>query len=148
MVKAFHAQKEMKIPLHAAVISFAVNLILSLVLMKDFGMFGLAWANVFSAFVQTIYLAVKLDFFDLKSLFLNSVFSFPCIMISSLSMLFTLWFLKQEEFLGTAKFSGIAELLVMIPLGVVVYGITLSILGFPEFDKIRERISAWTFKKK
>ena len=148
MVKAFHAQKEMKIPLHAAVISFAVNLILSLVLMKDFGMFGLAWANVFSAFVQTIYLAVKLDFFDLKSLFLNSVFSFPCIIISSLSMFFTLWFLKQEVFFGIAKFSGIAELLFMIPLGVVVYGITLSILGFPECDKIRERISAWTFKKK
>ena len=33
-------------------------------------------------------------------------------------------------------------------LGVVVYVITLTILGFPEFDKIRKRITAWTFKKK
>ena len=62
LVKTFHSQKEMKVPLHAAFISFLANLGLSIMLMQKFGMYGLAWANVISAVIQTLYLAIKVDF--------------------------------------------------------------------------------------
>ncbi len=148
MVKAFHAQKEMGVPLIAAMISFGVNLTLSLVLMQYFGMYGLAWANVISACIQTIYLAMKLNFFGIKSLLLNAGFSFPSIIISSTAMFCALWSFNQQDFWGIEKFSGVIELLIMISLGIIVYGISLAFLGFPELKKIRNRLAPWTFRKK
>ena len=56
LVKIFHSEKNMKIPVHAAIVSLVVNVILSLFLVVDYQAQGLAWANSISAFFQTAYL--------------------------------------------------------------------------------------------
>ena len=42
LVKAFHSEKDMKRPLHAAVVSLIVNFLLSMFLMEQYGVLGLA----------------------------------------------------------------------------------------------------------
>jgi putative peptidoglycan lipid II flippase len=59
LVKAFHSEKDMKRPLHAAVVSLIVNFLLSLILMNKYGVLGLAWANLISAFCQMLFLCSK-----------------------------------------------------------------------------------------
>ncbi len=147
-VKAFHSQKEMRVPLNAAIISFVVNLVLSLILMQYFGMFGLAWANVISAIFQTIYLAFKLGFFSLKSLIINADFSLRSIIVSSLVMFLVLWLVNQMEYFSSGKWNTMFGLMVTIPLGVLVYALSLLCLGFPDLEKIREKIFLRPFNKK
>jgi putative peptidoglycan lipid II flippase len=147
-VKAFHSQKEMRVPLNAAIISFAVNLVLSLILMQYFGMFGLAWANVISAIFQTIYLAFKLGFFSFKSLIINADFSLRSIIVSSLVMFLVLWLVNQMEYFSSGKWNTMFGLMVTIPLGVFVYALSLVCLGFPDLKKIREKIFLRPFNKK
>ena len=140
-VKAFHSQKNMKAPLHAAVISLCVNFVLSVVLMQYYGMIGLAWANVISACLQTLFLGTRLNVFNLKTLLGEKTFSVNSIIISSFAMLGILWFTIQQEYFGESKLSSIVELMVLIPLGVLVYGISLVVCGFPELKKYRKKIS-------
>ena len=147
-VKVFHSQKEMRVPLSAAIISFLVTLALSIVLMEYFGMFGLAWANVISAFVQTIYLAIKLDCFDLKTLLIDSDFSFQRIIFSSLIMFITLYFIVQMGYFSSQKLDAILGLIVMVPIGVGVYAVSLIFLGFPELKKFRKKILSPRFTPK
>jgi putative peptidoglycan lipid II flippase len=60
VLRAFYAQKDTTTPVHAALLSFAVNLLLSLVLMKPFGTVGLALASNVAVVVQAVYLQVRL----------------------------------------------------------------------------------------
>ncbi len=55
-LRAFYAQKDTRIPVRAALLSFAVNLGLSLVLMKPFSTVGLAMAGTVAIAVQAAYL--------------------------------------------------------------------------------------------
>ena len=139
-VKAFHSQKNMKAPLHAAVISLCVNFVLSVVLMQYYGMIGLAWANVISACLQTLFLGTRLNVFNLKTLLGEKIFSVNSIIISSFAMLGILWLTIQQEYFGESKLSSIMELMVLIPIGVFVYGISLVVCGFPELKKYRKKI--------
>jgi putative peptidoglycan lipid II flippase len=148
LIKAFHSQKNMTPPLHAAIISLFVNFILSIILMQEYGMIGLAWANVISAFLQTIFLAIKLNDFDLKTLFTESIFSFFSIIISSTVMFGVLWFVNQQEYFSSSKESSILALLILIPLGVLVYGISLIFCGFPELGEFRKKMEFRFFKTK
>jgi peptidoglycan biosynthesis protein MviN/MurJ (putative lipid II flippase) len=134
-------------PLHAAIISLCVNFILSIILMQEYGMIGLAWANVISAFLQTTFLAIKLNDFELKSLFTESIFSFFSIIISSAVMFGILWFVNQQEYFSSSKESSIVALVILIPLGVLVYVISLIFCGFPELEKFRQNMSTRFFKK-
>jgi putative peptidoglycan lipid II flippase len=60
VLRAFYAQKDTTTPVHAALLSFAVNLVLSLVLMKPLGTVGLALASNVAVVVQAVYLQVSL----------------------------------------------------------------------------------------
>ena len=146
-IKAFHSQKNMKVPLHAAVISLCVNFILSVVLMQYYGMIGLAWANVISAFLQTSFLGIKLNVFNFKSLLGEKIFAINSIAISSLFMIGVLWLTILQGYFGESKLSSITELIVLIPLGVLAYGISLTLCGFPELEKYRKKISFGPFNK-
>jgi putative peptidoglycan lipid II flippase len=148
LIKAFHSQKNMTPPLHAAIISLCVNFILSIILMQEYGMIGLAWANVISAFLQTTFLAIKLNDFELKSIFSESIFSFFSIIISSAVMFGVLWLVNQQEYFSSSKESSIVALLILIPLGVLIYGISLIFCGFPELEKFRPKMVSQFFKTK
>lgn len=108
--------------------------------MEYFGMFGLAWANVISAFAQFFYLATRLKLFGLKALFFHSDFSFLGIVISALVMFFTLWIFNQMGYFYFGKWNNIIGLLITIPLGIIVYTISLTLIGFPELKNFRKRI--------
>lgn len=58
--RAFYALKDTRTPVRAAVIAFVINLVLSLVLMRQFGAFGLAIATNAAAVAQTVILHVSL----------------------------------------------------------------------------------------
>ena len=60
VLRAYYAQKDTKTPVHAALFSFAVNLVLSLVLMKPLGTVGLAIASNVAVVVQAVYLQTHL----------------------------------------------------------------------------------------
>ncbi len=131
-VKAFHAQKEMRIPLRAALISFVANFVLSLYLMQDYGMYGLAWANVGSSMLQTLYLGWMLKEFKGKDFLLDKRFSFSKIGMASLCMFALIYFLKKQDIFDDSKSGDLSELGFMIPCGIIIYGIVLSIMKFPE----------------
>ena len=140
LVKAFHSQKEMRVPLNAAIFSFIINLSLSLILMEYLGMYGLAWANVISAFAQFVYLAMKLKLFGLKTLLFHSDFAFRGIVISSLVMFCILWLFNQMGDFNFGKWNNVTGLLIIIPLGIITYTLTLASMGFPEFKTFWKRI--------
>ncbi|MBL9211331.1 MAG: murein biosynthesis integral membrane protein MurJ [Opitutaceae bacterium] len=56
VLRAFYAQKDTRTPVHAALLSFVVNLGLSLVLMRPLGTVGLAVAGNVAVVVQAVYL--------------------------------------------------------------------------------------------
>ncbi len=60
VLRAFYAQKDTRTPVHAAVISFIVNLALSFALMRPFGTVGLAIASNIAVVVQAWYLQHRL----------------------------------------------------------------------------------------
>jgi putative peptidoglycan lipid II flippase len=60
VLRAFYAQKDTRTPVHAAVVSFGVNLALSLLLMKPLGTVGLAIASNVAVVVQAAYLQIRL----------------------------------------------------------------------------------------
>jgi putative peptidoglycan lipid II flippase len=60
VLRAYYAQKDMTTPVHAAFISFIVNLVLSLALMKPLGTVGLALASNIAVVVQAVYLQTRL----------------------------------------------------------------------------------------
>lgn len=60
VLRAFYAQKDTKTPVHAALLSFGVNFVLSLVLMRPFGTIGLAVASNIAIVGQALYLQLHL----------------------------------------------------------------------------------------
>lgn len=60
VLRAFYAQKDTATPVRAAALSFAVNLVASLLLMKPLGTLGLALASNVAVVVQAIYLQLRL----------------------------------------------------------------------------------------
>jgi hypothetical protein len=55
-------------------------------------------------------------------------------------MFLGLWFVNQMEYVGSGKWDSIFGLMVTIPLGVLVYAVCLVCLGFPDLQKIRDKI--------
>jgi putative peptidoglycan lipid II flippase len=60
VLRAFYAQKDTRTPVHAAMISFVVNIVLSVALMKPLETVGLAIASNIAVIVQAVYLQIAL----------------------------------------------------------------------------------------
>jgi hypothetical protein len=114
--------------------------------MQYYGMYGLAWANVGSAFTQTCFLALKLNICKIKLIFRQDAFCFPNIFLATIVMFLFLKFFGQEIFFTAGKINGILNLVIIIPACVMIYGITLLFLGFPEFANFRKKIGLFRFK--
>jgi putative peptidoglycan lipid II flippase len=143
LVKVYHSKKNMKLPLQAAVVSMLTNLLLSLLLISDYQVHGLAWANVIAAAIQSFYLAICLEELRLKEILNNRpFFSYSIILSTGLLALF-LWVADYLHLVPVAKIECILYLLFMIPLSVMVYGGSLFFFGFPEARSLVKR-----FRKK
>ena len=146
IVKAFHARKQMKPPLWAAIASFVINVVLCLFLMEEYGVIGLAWANVGAAFVQLVCLLfqfkeVPLWFYIKPSPF----FALGCI-LSSLVMGAALFFLRSSLGLEDSRVGDIWTLCLLIPVGVLVHFLALWACGFPEARNAASRVRS-AFRK-
>jgi len=140
LVKIFHSEKNMKIPVHAAIVSLVVNAILSLFLVVDYQAQGLAWANSISAFFQTAYLGFFMMILDVKSLFRTESLSLPVILASSAIMFIVIVFLQEQYGYPDNKFDCILNLLFLIPAGALSYMLGLIIFKFPETRGVLRRI--------
>ena len=146
LVKAFHSRKEMKIPLLGAMISFIVNVVMSILLMYKYGMYGLAWANVFAAFIQTVFLGWKFKKITKESFFDNDGLFFIPIVTASMFMYLILWGIEQFGFFGGDKLNEVFVLIFMISCGVIVYGAILFIFKFPELRNYSRKVRSFDFK--
>ena len=139
LVKVYHSKKKMILPFQAAIISLLANLGFSLLLIEEYQVHGLAWSNVFAAILQTIYLAIRMDEIPVSVFFLNQPIQIPSIIFSVGVMSGTLYFSNQEILNSYTKFGSVLYLLAIIPVGVIVYGLMLLILGFPELKGLFKR---------
>lgn len=54
--RVFHAQRDTRTPVKVAALAFVLNLVGSLILMRPYGVLGLAWANLVSIVIQSLIL--------------------------------------------------------------------------------------------
>jgi putative peptidoglycan lipid II flippase len=136
LVKVFHSEKNMRIPVQAAFVSLAVNVLLSIALIGEYQAKGLAWANVISAILQTCYLCFRMNQLKITSLFQRNSISLPGIFLSALVM----WFIisSVQGMMGgpQGKFDHAINLLIMIPMGLISYTGVLFLCGFPELKSL------------
>lgn len=136
LVKVYHSKKKMNLPLHAAIISLSGNLLFSLLLIGEYQVHGLAWANVLAAMMQTFYLAFRLEEVSVRSIFVNRSLHLHSVLISSGVMALFIWWVNHFSMVPTTKFGSMLSLLVIIPIGAILYGIFLTLLGFPELKAL------------
>jgi putative peptidoglycan lipid II flippase len=132
LVKVYHSKKNMSYPLQAAIVSMLCNLIFCLLLISDYQVEGLAWANVLAAAIQTFYLAVRLQEVSIKDLLRNRPYFPYSIILSTVVLSLVLSYSDCLSFVAITKIESIIFLLFIIPVGVIIYGVSLSCLGFPE----------------
>ena len=136
LVKIHHSRKDMNIPLNAAVVSLIVNFVLSILLMKDFGVFGLAWANLISAFCQTAILFLKLSFLRIQDFLKTQKIA---LLITASGCLFMTVFLSYSKSIlpiPDNKIGLLANVFVLVFSGIIVYGLALKVMKFPEMESL------------
>ena len=135
LVKIFHSMKNMHYPLRAAVVSLISNLALSLLLMPKYQVFGLAWANVISALIQTIYLWIRLKKMDIKDTTKTPTYHVFIILFSVGLMSLLLFFAENLHDSHASKLDCIIYLCIAIPTAAIIYFLSMLFLGFPEIKE-------------
>ncbi|MBT3635835.1 MAG: murein biosynthesis integral membrane protein MurJ [Opitutae bacterium] len=132
IVKAFHARKQMKPPLFAAIASFVINLVLCLSLMGEYGVMGLAWANVGAAFAQLVFLLWQLKEIPLLHYLKPRPFFVLGGVLSSLVMGIAIFFLRSSFETEDSRIGDLWTLCLLIPVGLLIHFLVLVAFGFPE----------------
>jgi putative peptidoglycan lipid II flippase len=139
VLRAFYAQKDTATPVRAALISFLVNVVLSVALMKPFGTIGLAMASNLAVVVQAWYLQSclarkrsSLGFRPLVATVLR-VLAAAVVMGGVVGGGWILW----SGVIGTGGWADATALLVLIPAGVGVYGGLLWALRIEGRDELK-----------
>jgi putative peptidoglycan lipid II flippase len=139
VLRAFYAQKDTATPVRAALISFLVNVVLSVALMKPFGTIGLAMASNLAVVVQAWYLQSclarkrsSLGFRPLVATVLR-VLAAAGVMGGVVGGGWILW----SGVIGTGGWADATALVVLIPAGVGVYGGLLWALRIEGRDELK-----------
>ncbi len=150
-VRGFHARKDMKTPLRAAIVSLVANVVLGLSLMFTWGAIGLVAANSLAAVLQSAYLWSCWRTVSQPPTGDEDVPRYHIVSIVAAGGAMTL-----AVYAGTYLFDTLSasaepygrqeawtRLAALIPLGVAVHFVALGIFGFPEasalLGKIRKR---------
>jgi putative peptidoglycan lipid II flippase len=131
LVKSYHSQKNMKVPLIAATLSLVVNLLLSLLLMFPYGVFGLAWANFFAALIQLLYLCMKCDALRLHVICSKHLVQVLMIFLATVLMFATIYLGRQFVRPSVQKWDSFLHLFFWMLIGVGTYFLALFLLKFP-----------------
>jgi putative peptidoglycan lipid II flippase len=124
VLRAYYAQKDTTTPVRAALLSFAVNVALSLALMRPLGTVGLAVASTAAVLVQAaylqVYLARKHHGLALHHLAgdLAKVAGAAAVMAGAVAAGWWLW----AGIMAPGTLSDAVALALLIPGGIVVYG--------------------------
>ena len=131
LVKSYHSQKNMGVPLKAASLSLITNLIFSLLLMNTHGVLGLAWANVLAAIIQLFYLCFRNKNLSSYAVFSNTSLSLSKLVLASVFMFLAILYAKQIPLFSDQKWDAFFQLLFLIFTGVLSYFSVLYFLKFP-----------------
>ena len=137
-IRGFHARKDMKTPVNIALWVFVMNLLLSLCLMVPFRMNGLAVANVLSAAYGFLLLRHRLQSSVRFSSFHRARQALAKIVLATFVMgvvVSLLWAGAQALAISSKSISAIG-VLVLIPVGVIVYLGCLQATGFEDWDEV------------
>lgn len=130
VLRAFYAQKDTKTPVHAALISFVVNLGLSFALMKPLGTVGLALASNIAIVVQAVYLQSRLarmrDGFGFGHVAGDLMKVIVAAAVMGLVVVAGWW--AWLQFVPFSKLTQLIGLVVMVGLGAAVYGAVVWVL--------------------
>lgn len=124
VLRAYYAQKDTKTPVRAAVISFVVNLGLSLALMGPLGTVGLALASNVALVVQAVYLQTRLARMREGLAFRHVWIDLAKVIAASLVMGAVVqagWWWWSAQLPATKAMDALA-LVVLISAGIAVYG--------------------------
>ena len=124
----------MTVPLKAALVSFIINLLASILLMQYFGVVGLAWANLLASFFQLFYLYLKNNELSVYSFLSNTQLCGLKILFASLCMYSIVTWSKSLTQLGESKLHIFGQLTSIVLIGVISYLLILSLLKFPLMD--------------
>lgn len=145
VLKAFYAYKDTATPVRAAVLSFIVNIALSILLMRWYSTIGLAIAGNLAIAVQAWYLQVKLTQKGSQFSLRHLVADLAKIIVASGVMggaVWLQWRLYTDWFERTSIYDGLA-LLVLIATGVAIYaGVAwvLRVEGRHELEQLLGRV--------
>jgi putative peptidoglycan lipid II flippase len=89
--KILHAQRKMPLALRITLLSILTNIGLCLTLAKPFGVTGLAWASVMSAFLQMLLLSVFLGRGYPMQLIWKSVAEIGSVLVACIPMVTVVW---------------------------------------------------------
>ncbi len=135
LVKAHHSQKRMKVPFQAALVSLVTNLCASLLLMENFGVVGLAWANFVASAGQTIFLAWKFELLTLGSILHLKKIAFPLSLFGCAMMFLFLYCGNLLDFGIDGKVGSFVRLLFLSSIGAITYLVALALARFPWSDR-------------
>lgn len=124
VLRAFYAQKDTATPVRGAIWSFVVNVGLSLALMRPLGTLGLAIATNVAVVVQAVYLQVRLTRGRGELAFAPVWRDVVKIVGAALVMgvVIVAGARGATGILGSGRWQDAAQLVVLVPLGVVSYG--------------------------
>ncbi len=126
--RAFYAMKNTKISAYNGVLIMAVNIILSIILIKPFGLSGIAMAYSVAALIGgaviLIIFRIKYSLVSLKSVVLVIIKSVVACIIMALAVSI----IKDLSF-GDGKTGLIVKLVLSGITGIIVYGISLALLN-------------------
>ena len=130
LVKAFHSEKDMKRPLHAAVVSLIVNFLLSMFLMEQYGVLGLAWANLISAFCQVLFLCSRKNGLQLADWLKPARISILSPFLGCLGIY--LFLMNAFPFFSSlnGKLSDFFAIGILVPSSMLIYVLLLKFQGF------------------
>ncbi|HAW98845.1 MAG TPA: murein biosynthesis integral membrane protein MurJ [Opitutae bacterium] len=146
LIKVFHSRRQMKPPLWAGILSLAVNLGLSLLLMERYGVIGLAWANVGAALFQALLLLLQLKPFSLRQYLKPSPFFLHATLLAPGAMAGGLWMLRSVVDFDPTRMGNLFTLCLFIPAGVLIQFVLLFICGLPEARQLGKRL--WSTSSK
>lgn len=139
VLRGFYAHKDTKTPFKVNVIENALNVLIAVVLVRRFGVFGLGLAFAIAYLVSAVWalriLSYKVSGFELRPVW----WSGWRMLLAAVLMAEAIWFVTH----GVASDTGVqaaAQLLVGGTVGVVVYGAVLLALRAPELAWIERRL--------
>lgn len=145
VTRGFHARKDMKTPVRGAVVSLAVNAVLSVssvLFLEDRAMWGLAAANVAAAVLQAAYLLMKFTALEGRSP-LGLRLGFGSICGACVALVLVVW--GGWEWISTLaetspKQRSAVAVFILIPVAAGAYFFVLGRLRFPDAALLRSMI--------